>query len=91
MTQPSKDGMWACPRGKFLDQLSAIYGQPTLAAMELNDATFFGQYSAANAPEVLFRCIKNCTKIAIMGNNPYTDCQSINIAICLLLTNGLYQ
>jgi hypothetical protein len=54
-----------------LDQLSTSYGQPTPSAMELNDATFCSQYSAADAPDVLFRCIKNSTEIAIMGNNPY--------------------
>ena len=26
-----------------------------------------------------------------MGNNPYTDCQLITNAVCLLLTTGLYQ
>ncbi len=76
---------------EILDQLSTIYGQATPAAIELNDVTFCGQYSAANAPKVLFWCIKNCTKIAIMGNNPYTNCQLTNNAICLLLTTGLYQ
>jgi hypothetical protein len=75
---------------KILDQLSQIYGQPTPAAFQLNDVVFCSQYSAADAPKVLFRCIKMCTEIAILGNNPYTDCQLINNAICLLLTTGLY-
>jgi hypothetical protein len=57
---------------EILDQLSTIYGQPAPAAMELNNIAFHSQYSAANAPKVLFRCIKNCTKIAILGQNPYT-------------------
>jgi hypothetical protein len=74
-----------------LDQLSNIYGQLTLAAMELNDLAFRSQYSAADAPEVLFRRIKNCAKIAILGQNPYTDRQLINNVTRLLLTAGLYQ
>jgi hypothetical protein len=74
---------------KFFDQLSQIYGQPTLAALELNDVVFCSQYSAADAPEVLFCCIKNCAEIANLGNNPYTDRQLINNAIRLLLTTGL--
>jgi hypothetical protein len=74
----------------ILDQLSQTYGQPTLAALEINDVTFCGPYSAPNAPEVLFRRIKNCTEIAILGNNPYTDWQLINNMIRLLLTTGLY-
>ncbi len=58
--------------------------------MEINEVTFPGPYSAADAPEVLFRRIKNCVEIAILGNNPYTDRQLINNAIRLLLTTGLY-
>jgi hypothetical protein len=76
---------------EILDQLSMIYGQPTPATMELNDVVFCSQYFAADAPEVLFHCIENCTKIAILSQNPYTDCQLINTAIRLLLTTGLYQ
>jgi hypothetical protein len=74
----------------ILDQLSQTYGQPMPAALEINNATFCGPYSAADAPKVLFRCVKNCAEIAILGNNPYTDKQLINNAICLLLTMGLY-
>ncbi len=73
----------------ILDQLSQTYGQPTSAALEINNVTFHGHYSAANAPEVLFQRIKNCAEIAILGNNPYTDWQLINNAIRLLLMTGL--
>ena len=75
----------------ILDQLSMSYGQPTPAPMEINNATFCSQYFAANAPKVLFRYIKNCAEITIMGNNPYTNCQLINNAVPLLLMTGLYQ
>jgi hypothetical protein len=51
---------------------------------------FHGPYSAADAPEVLFRRIENCAEIAILGNNPYTEKQLITNAIRLLLTTGLY-
>ena len=74
----------------IFDQLSNIYGQPTPATMELNNTTFRGVYSAADAPEVLFRRIKDCAEIAILGRNPYTDRQLLQNAICLLLTTGLY-
>jgi hypothetical protein len=74
----------------ILDQLSQTYGQPMPAALELNNVTFQGPYSAANAPEVLFCHIENCAKIAILGSIPYTDRQLINSAIRLLLTTGLY-
>ncbi len=75
---------------EILDQLSTSYGQPTLAAMELNNATFCGPYSAADAPKVLFCRIKNCAETARIGNNPYTNPQLITNAVCLLLTTGLY-
>ncbi len=75
---------------EILDQLSSIYGQPTPAAMELNDTTFRGVYLAADAPKVLFRRIEDCAEIAILGRNPYTDRQLLQNAIRLLLTTGLY-
>jgi hypothetical protein len=74
----------------ILDQLSSIYGQPTPAAMEINNGAFRGVYSAADAPEVLFRRIEDCAEIAILGRNPYTDRQLLQNAIRLLLTTGLY-
>jgi len=75
---------------EILNQLSAIYGQPTPAAMEINDTAFRGVYSAADAPEVLSRRIKDCAEIAILGRNPYTDRQLLQNVIRLLLTTGLY-
>jgi hypothetical protein len=74
----------------ILDQLSQTYDQPTPAALEINDVTFRGPYSAADAPEVLFRRIENCAEIASHGNNPYAEKQLITNAICLLHTTGLY-
>jgi hypothetical protein len=74
----------------ILDQLSSIYGQPTPAVMEQNDIAFCSPYLAVDAPEVLFRRIKDCTEIALLGQNPYADHQLISNAICLLLTTGLY-
>jgi hypothetical protein len=75
----------------ILNQLSSIYGQPTPAVLEINNATFCrGQYLAANTPEVLFWRIKDCAKVALLGQNPYTDWQLINNAIHVLLTTGLY-
>jgi hypothetical protein len=45
---------------------------------------------AADAPEVLFRCIEDCAKKALLGQNPYTNKQLITNTICLLLKTGLY-
>jgi hypothetical protein len=70
------------------------HSRPTLChlwpAKEINDTAFRGVYSAADAPEVLFRQIKNCAEIAILGRNPYTDRQLLQNAIRLLLKKGLY-
>ncbi len=74
----------------ILDQLSTTYGQPTPAVLEANNHIFRSPTSAANAPEVLFHCIKDCAKKALLGKNPYTDKQLITNTICLLLTTGLY-
>jgi len=43
----------------ILDQLSLIYGQPTPTALDANNHIFRSPTSAADAPEVLFRRIKN--------------------------------
>jgi hypothetical protein len=74
----------------ILDQLSAVYGKPTAAALDANDAMFRSPYSAADAPEVLFRRIEDCADIATLGDNPYTDKQLILTAVHHLLTTGLY-
>jgi hypothetical protein len=74
----------------ILNQLSELYGHPTLAVLEQNDCMFRSPHSATNPPEVLFRCIQDCTKNALLGCNPYTDCQLIDKTIHLQLTTGLY-
>jgi hypothetical protein len=74
----------------ILDQLSATYGQPTPAALEVNDHIFRSPTSAVDPPEVLFRCIEECAETALLDKNPYTDKQLIMNAIRLLLSTGLY-
>jgi hypothetical protein len=72
------------------NQLSGTYGQPTPAVLEANNHIFRSPTLADNAPEVLFRHIKECAKKALLGQNPYTNKQLITNTICLLLTTGLY-
>jgi hypothetical protein len=55
----------------------------------MNDTVFCSPYLAADAPEVLFRRVEECAKTALLGNNPYTDCQLVTNTIHLLLTTGL--
>ncbi len=74
----------------ILNQLSVTYSQPTPAVLEANNHIFRSPSLAANTPKVLFRCIKDCAKKALLGKNPYMDKQLITNTICLLLTTGLY-
>ncbi len=74
----------------ILDQQNSIYGKPTSSALKVNDNIFRSPYSAANAPNVLFRWIEDCAKVSLLGKNLYIDRQLIYMAICLLLSTGLY-
>jgi hypothetical protein len=74
----------------ILGQLSSLYVQPTPAVLDGNDTRFCSPYSVADLPEILFRRIEECTEIALLGLNPYTNRQLMNNAIRLLLTTGLY-
>jgi hypothetical protein len=65
----------------ILDQLSTIYGQPTPAVLETNDTVLRSSYSAADTPKVLFRHIEECTEIALLGRNPYTDWQLVTFSM----------
>ncbi len=75
----------------ILDQLNTIYGQPTPAVLKTNNTVFCSPYLTANAPEVHFRRIKECAKMALLSRNLYTDCQPVTNAIHLLLMTGLYN
>jgi hypothetical protein len=74
----------------ILDQLSTISSQPTPAVLKTNNTVFCSSCSAANAPEVLFRQVEECAKMALLGCNPYMDRQLMANVIRLLLTTGLY-
>jgi hypothetical protein len=68
-----------------------IYGLPTLAIHKNNYAVFYSPYLAADAPEVLFCCIKECAETALLDSNPYMDRQLITNGIHFLLTTSLYS
>jgi hypothetical protein len=76
------------PREMF-DQITTTYGKPTPAALLQNDSLLRSVYSPNDAPEVLFRRIKVCQEIQILGEDPYTAQQLLNNAIRLLLQCGL--
>jgi len=75
----------------ILEQMMTTYGRPTPTALLQNDTLFQNPYSPTNAPEVLFRRIKDCQEIMTLGEDPYTPMQLPNNAIRLLLGCGLYQ
>ena len=77
------------PREMF-DQITATYGRPTPAALLQNDTLFQSVYPQQDAPEVLFRRIRDCQEVQILGEDPYTAQQLLNNAVRLLLQTGLY-
>jgi hypothetical protein len=76
---------------EIMDQMTTTYGRPTPTALLQNDTLFRSPYSPIDAPEVLFRRIKDCQEIMTLGDDPYTLKQLLNNAIRLLLGCGLYQ
>ncbi len=77
------------PREMF-DKIMVTYRQSTPAALLQNNTLFRSVYSPQDAPEVLFRRIKDCQEVQILGEDPYTAQQLLNNAVCLLLRTGLY-
>ena len=74
----------------MFNQITATYGKPTPAALLQNDTLFRSMYSPNDAPGVLFRRIKDCQEVQILGEDPYTAQQLLNNAVRLLLQCGLY-
>jgi hypothetical protein len=77
---------------EMFDQIRAMYGKPTPAALLQNDTLFQRVYSPNDAPEVLFRHIEDCQEVQILGEDPYIAQQLIlNNAVRLLLQCGLFK
>jgi hypothetical protein len=57
---------------KIMDQMTTTYRRPTPTALLQNDTLFRSPYSPIDAPEVLFRRIKDCQEIMTLGDDPYT-------------------
>jgi hypothetical protein len=74
---------------EILNQITTTYGCPTPNALLQNNMLFHSAYLPANAPETLFRCIKDCQEVQLLGEDEYTPKQLLNNAIRLLL-RGLY-
>jgi hypothetical protein len=68
----------------IFDQIMTTYGWLMPVALLQNDTLFRSVYSPQDAPEVLFRCIKDCQEVQILGEDPYTPQQLLNNAVRLL-------
>ncbi len=88
MTQPSLVSLGMSVM-VILDGISTLYSKP-MPALEGNDSKFRSPYLPADLPKLLFVCIEDCAKIALLGHDPYTDHQLINTATRLLTSTGLY-
>jgi len=77
------------PREMF-DQITVTYWRPTPAALLQNDTLFRSAHSPQDAPEMLFRRIKDCQEVQILGEDQYTAQQLLNNAVCLLLQTGIH-
>ncbi len=75
---------------EILDQITTVYGCPMQNALLQNDMLFCSAYLPANVPETLFRSIKDCQEVQLLGKDKYTPKQLLNNAIRLLLQCGLY-
>ena len=76
--------------GELFDQITATYRRPTNTAPIQKDTLFRSVYSPHDTPEVLFRCIKDCQEVQILGEDPYMAQQLLNNAVRLLLQSGVY-
>jgi hypothetical protein len=63
---------------------------PTPAALLQHETLFRSVYSPQDAPKVLFRHIKDCQEVQILGEDPYTPQQLPNNDARLLLQCGMY-
>ncbi len=75
---------------EILDQITTTYGRPTPNALLQNNMLFCSAYLPADAPETLFRRIKDCKEVQLLGKNKYIPKQLLNNTIQLLLQCGLY-
>jgi hypothetical protein len=69
---------------EILNQITTTYGRPTPNALLQNNMLFCSAYSPADAPKTLFRHIKDCQEVQLLGKDEYTPKQLLNNTIRLL-------
>ena len=75
---------------EILEQITMTYGCPMPNALLQNKMLFCSAYLPADAPETLFRHIKDCQEVQLLGKDKYTPKKLLNNAIQLLLQCRLY-
>ena len=74
----------------ILDQLKSTYGKPSSAISFHNNTIFTSTFSAMDTPESLFRRIKECQEIAVLGGAPYLVPQIVGNTMYLFLQSGIF-
>ena len=55
-----------------------------------NDMHFQRAFNPMDASESLFYRIKQCQEIEVLAQDPYSDTQIINNAVCLLMQSSIF-
>jgi hypothetical protein len=71
--------------------LRTLYGRPTLAEKQANNALFGAPWNPADPIETYFDCLEDCFVTAIIATPPYTMAQMMDMAIMTLQIAGLYS
>ncbi len=74
----------------ILEQLKALYGKPEMMMLFRNNNLFQSPFPATKAPEMLFYRIKQCQEIQTLAQDPYSNMQIINNAVCLLMQSNIF-
>ena len=74
----------------ILDQLDGTYSKPDTVTLLQNDTHFRSAFNPTDAPESLFYRIKKCQEIQVLACDPYTDAQTINNAVRLLMQANIF-
>jgi hypothetical protein len=74
----------------IMAQLEALYGKPTSTILWNNNKLFLADFLLNNAPVLLFNCVKQCQKVVIIADMPYTGVQLISNTMLLLFMSRIF-
>jgi hypothetical protein len=75
----------------ILRALRTLYGRPTPAEKQANNALFCAPWNPADPIETYFDRLEDCFVTAIIATPPYTMAQMMDMAIMTLQITGLYS